>query len=401
MFEHLWLLLLPLAAASGWYAAKKSSRRKDEDCSPMLASQYVKGLNFLLNEQTDKALEVFIQMVEVDRDTVETHLVLGSLFRRRGEVDRAIRIHQNLIARPSLDSSQKATALLELGKDYLKAGWLDRAESLFKELIHSGRLRAEVYGHLRELYEQEREWSKAIEAAEQLQDATGESQGAVIAHYYCELAEIARKERDLPRSITAAKRALYHDRDCVRASTLLGDLAYGRADYKGAIKHYRRVLTQNPMFLSLVVPKLKDAYLKCNDAKGFIVFLRKIKHQHQSVPSFLALVESLLQEGRDEEARELLELELSRDDAPMPVIQQYLALAERRIGGDAAPAFARVKGALTGHVREQISHQCTQCGFEAKALLWQCPGCHGWGTVRPLDRLEYQLGHDASRISVI
>jgi len=155
MWPLLWLLL-PLAALSGWLAARR--RQENSVSDPTFPSDYFKGINYLLNEQPDKAVDVFIKMLEVDTDTVETHLALGSLFRRRGEVDRAIRIHQNLIARPNLTKSQRIESLRELGQDYLRAGVLDRAENLFLELTGMGE--DECFVYLLEIYQQQREWSK-------------------------------------------------------------------------------------------------------------------------------------------------------------------------------------------------------------------------------------------------
>ena len=172
--QELFWLLLPLAALSGWYAAMASARDRTSGASrTLLSPDYFKGVNYLLNEQSDKAVEVFTRALEVDSDTVETHLALGNLYRRRGEVDRAIRIHQSLISRESLRAEERSEAALELGHDYLRAGLLDRAESLFKELVDSDSYVDRALSRLVDIYEQERDWGRAIRTARRLEQETG------------------------------------------------------------------------------------------------------------------------------------------------------------------------------------------------------------------------------------
>src|SRR5436190_18436361 len=183
--DLLWLLL-PLAFLSGWFAARLEARRQ-AGRSFDLPSAYFKGLNFLLNEQPDKAIEIFIQVLEVNSETVETHLALGNLFRRRGEVERAIRIHQNLIARPTLNREQRTYALLELGQDYFKAGLFDRAENLFLELAEVRAHSEQALRLLLNIYQQEKEWDKAIQTGRRFARVSGKRMDDVIAQYYCEL----------------------------------------------------------------------------------------------------------------------------------------------------------------------------------------------------------------------
>ena len=179
----LFWLLLPLAAGASWWAARRGIARVSGAQVDRLRSTYFRGLNYLLNEQPDKAIEVFLQIAEVDSNTIETHLALGNLFRRRGEVDRAIRVHQNLVARPTLNAEQKTSALLELGEDYMRAGLLDRAETLFTDLVGIDARAPSALRHLISIYQQERDWHKAIDHARRLEQATGESQGRMIAQY--------------------------------------------------------------------------------------------------------------------------------------------------------------------------------------------------------------------------
>ena len=207
MTHAAWLLLIPAAAAAGWLAGRRGGEIKGGARVSRLSNTYFRGLNYLLNEQQDKAIEIFLQIAEVDKDTVETQFALGHLFRRRGEVDRAIRLHQNLVARIGLSEEQKTRAVLALGEDYMRAGLLDRAETLFTDLVKMGVHAPQALRQLIAIYQFERDWYKAIDHALEYEKTSGEPMGRVIAHFHCELAEKARLENrielaSLPRATT-------------------------------------------------------------------------------------------------------------------------------------------------------------------------------------------------------
>jgi lipopolysaccharide assembly protein B len=378
--EALLWFLLPLAAASGWLAAKHGTRPGQHARTRSLPSEYIQGLNYLLAEQPDKALEIFIRLVEVDLDTFETHLALGNLFRRRGEVDRAIRIHSNLVNRPHLESTFKARALIELARDYLKAGLLDRAEALLHDVIPYGLQSREAYQHLRELYEQEKDWRSAIQAAINLQSQTGRSQANTIAHYYCELSEAAAAGGKIDSAIDLAQKALAQDPDCARANLLLGNYASGSGDYAGAIERYRNVHTQDPRLIPLTLEKLKLAYDKTEGARVYLDYLEELYRQTRSVPVLLFVIEKL--HDYDEESRidNLLDKAVTRSRVPLRLLREYL---KRRFRRESEESLVGVAKALDTHVGERPDYVCSNCGLETKTMFWQCPGCHGWGTVKP------------------
>ena len=251
-------LLLPVAALSGWLIGRRDKPQIARRHGHELPLGYIKGLNYLLDEQPDKAIDVFIQMLDVNSETVETHLALGSLFRRRGEVDRAIRIHQNLIARPTLNAEQRMHALNELGQDYMRAGLLDRAEALYAELVESGPHTINALQQLIDIYQQEKDWEKAIESARKLAFKTRKSQDTVIAHYYCELAEQELRANETHKALKLIKKALATDSRCARASILEGDIEYRLGDVKSAIRAYRRVEDQDSDCLLYTSPSPRD-----------------------------------------------------------------------------------------------------------------------------------------------
>jgi lipopolysaccharide biosynthesis regulator YciM len=236
-FDYWWLLgLLPLFFGFGWMAARIDIRQLVHE-SRALPRSYFKGLNFLLNEQPDKAIEAFIEVVKVDPETIELHFALGSLFRRRGEYDRAIRMHQNLLERADLGEEQKLTAMLELGQDYLKAGILDRAEEVFKK-IEPTRHAPAARRHLLEIYELEKDWSRALSMAREIgPDGAGPRQ---MAQYHCEMAaaQVAAHPEEARRHLETA---LEENRKCVRASLQLGDLDKEGGKPEKAIEQWKRI----------------------------------------------------------------------------------------------------------------------------------------------------------------
>ena len=288
---ELLLLLLPVAAASGWFAAMRSQRSKTVNKNGNLSEHYFKGLNYLLNEQPDKAIEVFIEMLEVDSETVETHLALGNLFRRRGEVDRAIRIHQNIIARPTLKRNQRALALYELGQDYMRAGLLDRAENLFLELLEIGEYSNQALIQLIEIYEQERDWENAIEIAHKIEFSTGQKMNAVIAHYFCELSEKAMRKNEMSKAQEWVKKALAVDKNCVRASILQGRIAHANNNCKAAIEAYKRVEKQDPDFIPEIIELVHECARDDRQKKEFMEYLSQILKNYGGITPMLTLAE--------------------------------------------------------------------------------------------------------------
>ncbi len=380
MPELYWSLLL-LAGLAGWYLAHIVYQRKSR---PKIPGEYLEGLNYLLNEQPDKALEVFIELVDVDTETVETHLALGNMFRRRGEVDRAIRIHQNLIERPALSSIHRSTALLELAKDYLKAGLLDRAESLLADVVRTGLQNREAYPLLLGLYEQEKEWDKAIETAKALEQVTHEDMSPRIAHYHCELSELAfDQESDAGEAAgKLAKKALSYDRSCARANVLLGNYAMHEKSYKAATRHYQSVAKQSPEYLPEIFAKLHEAFLQQDDAEGFRQFLLKIKDSKLSAIVMSSLLTDLAdgEVGKDE----ILQLLLEKPELSLLEVSAFLKNVPLQNESFREQISDRIQTSIENFVSQHSSHRCRQCGFHGRRLYWQCPSCHYWGTVVPV-----------------
>jgi lipopolysaccharide biosynthesis regulator YciM len=378
--EYWWLLAFPLFFALGWLAARIDIKQLLTE-SRALPTSYFKGLNFLLNEQPDKAIEAFIEVVKVDPQTIELHFALGSLFRRRGEIERAIRMHQNLVEREDLGQQQKLDALYELAQDYLKAGLLDRAEEMFAKL--KGSTHAEgALEYLLEIFEQEKDWQKAVETAHQLEVLTGRSRQKEIANFYCEMAgkEImdSRPEAARPH----LERALSHHRLCVRANVLLGDLELAQGNTEAAIDAWKRIETQNPAFLALVVERLAGAYRRLDKASEGLNLLRGFLSQYPSLDTLNVVFAGLLEQQGAEAAYQVVRDEMQRN----PTLLGLDKLLEAQLLE--APVQRRhdlelVKNLVHQHTRTLAMYKCDSCGFRARQFYWHCPACGEWETYSP------------------
>jgi lipopolysaccharide biosynthesis regulator YciM len=380
---ELLLLLLPVAAASGWWAANRSDAGRGASGSSSDPS-FFRGLNYLLNEQPDKAIDVFLKLAEVDGETVETHLALGSLFRRRGEVDRAIRIHQNLVARSNLSKEQRGYALYELGQDYMRAGLFDRAESMFGELVEMHVHRKHALEGLREIYQQEKDWVRCLEVAEQLQALTGESVRAEIAQYHCELAEEALKSGGGEAASAHLSRAQAVDPQCVRATMLQGQMEMSRGDAEAALAVYYRVAEQGPKFLPEIIPRLMEAY-RHSGREDAISGLDRLYRVSPSPALALTLADALQRKEGNDAAIAFL-LEYVSGHADLASLERLIELyGPRPEDDDRTRATYRAVLAVIDYLRSrQSEYQCEHCGFIARRLHWQCPSCKHWASIKPV-----------------
>ena len=384
-FEYWQLLLFPLFFGLGWAAARVDIRHLVKE-SRTLPRSYFQGLNFLLNEQPDRAIEAFVEAVKVDPQTIEIHFALGSLFRRRGETERAIRMHQNLVEREDLPQDLKLQALAELGQDYLKAGLLDGAESVFEKLRHSA-MAEDAKRNLLEIYQLEKDWEKAIAIASELPDFASHKE---IAEYYCELAaaEMIRSRPDLAAGFLQT--ALERNRKCVRASLLLGDLQFQQDQFAAAIASWQRIEQQDPLYLTLVAKRLLDAFRKQDRREAGLQLLRGYLDHYPSLDLLDVVFQLELESSGPEAAYRLVRDELKRN----PTLLGFDKLLEARLlfaSPEIRPDLDLAKGIVHGYTRRLARYQCDNCGFKARQFYWRCPACGGWETYSPKRSEEFDL----------
>ncbi|NNF50065.1 MAG: lipopolysaccharide assembly protein LapB [Woeseiaceae bacterium] len=376
--------LFLLLAAAGW-AMGRFGERDEADSTPPINIDYLKGLNFLLNEQTDQALEHFLNIVRVDDKTIETHFALGNLFRRRGEVDRAIRIHQNIIARPDLATEQRDQALYSLAKDYLSAGLLDRAEKICARLAQGSRYQVQALEALCRIYEQEQEWQKAIDAGKQLEVLGGRSLELQIAHYYCELAEAAAAAGDYPAARQYVKHAQTGRPRTLRGALTRAHIARDSDDSKTALRLYHRIIDENTWLIAEALPEIVAIYTREDAVPALEKALQSLLEKNPDMSSLVAYTAIVNDIGGIPAIDRCVEQYMLNE----PTLGEFVDLQSLSEGGEGESAFDRVRGALGKLATATPRYQCQECGFSSQRLLWQCPSCRDWETQRPASRVQF------------
>jgi lipopolysaccharide biosynthesis regulator YciM len=379
-FELWWLLGMPIFFGLGWVAARVDIRQLVSE-SRSLPRGYFKGLNFLLNDQPDKAIDAFIEIVRLDPETADMHFALGNLFRRRGETERAIRVHQNLLSRPDLPTEQKAHAEYELGMDYLKAGLLDRAEETFKRLVDTS-YGVQARRSLLEIFQREKEWPRAIEAATGLQDTGAGVRQKEISQFYCEMAQDALVHIHPDEALQLLEQALQADRTSVRATILVGDAQLMQGDVEAALNTWRRVEQQSVPHVALVAQRLMDGYKKVGRPQEGVSLLKSYLEQASSIDLLEVVFKAVIELDGVGAAKQLVSDELRRT----PTLLGLDKLLEARMMD--APAellseLSMVKGLVHGYTQKLARYQCGHCGFKARQYYWHCPGCSKWESYPP------------------
>ncbi|MFP4560331.1 MAG: lipopolysaccharide assembly protein LapB [Thiohalorhabdus sp.] len=377
-------LLLAFAAGAGylwgrWRSVEPPASGRQDGSSP----SYFQGLYHLLNEQPEQAIEAFLNVARVEPETVDAHLALGNLFRRRGEVDRALRIHQNLIARPNLARDQRDHAMYQLGLDYQKAGLLDRARQVFSELVERNRQYAPAVQALVEITEQEREWPEALEWRKQLARIRGHGDPVAESLIHCEMAAEALARNDLSRAQQAIRRAYAVDSTCVRASTLAGQLHSLKGNDRKAVREWERIVRQQPQHLVLVLDDLVAAYHRLGEPGALREFLRDTLESAGHPSLFAALTVHLAREVGAEEALRYVTEGLARHPDSAELVSSYVGMWKdlREGGEECRPVLEVVEPYLERARVRQSRFVCTDCGFKSAYLQWKCPQCRKWGTL--------------------
>ena len=377
------LIALGVGSALGWRAGRGAWRRRAGAADDDFRADYFKGLNYLLNEQPDEAIKVFCELIEVTPKTLETHFALGHLFRRRGEVDRAIRLHENIIAKLDLSTDQRALATLELGRDYLKAGLYDRAEALFGDLASQRLQLAPALRHLLIIYELERDWDRAIAAAIELTAMGHGELNATLAHYYCEVADRCVASGASADAVSWWRKARQIDPDCVRAHVRLGEGLMQAGDDVKALSCFLDAVKADHAF----IPMLMDPMMRCFDALGDAQGLREFlgsalasSPNAQTVAAIVACTEA--DQGRPAAVKR--SIDLARRFPSVGSLKCLVDYSPIEVGDadETSPlgALRRIVGKLAEHWSR---FRCVHCGFGAKQLHWQCPSCKHWGSIKP------------------
>jgi len=404
-FESWWLIFLPLLFGLGWMAARFDIRQMLSE-TRNLPDSYFRGLNFLLNEEPDRAIDAFVEVAKLDPETTELHFALGSLFRRRGEMERAIRVHQSLLSRADLPVSQREHAQHELAQDYLKAGMLDRAEDAFAVLKGTTFALPALRALIR-IYESEHDWPRAIEAVESLRVLVDEPVPQLV-HYFCEQAQTALATK--PANIPAARLALAEAQKAVRAShaqsvsassvrvaMINAQVAVAENDLPVQRKHLLTVLDQSPEFAGLVAQELLNNFAEAKEADQGLRLLSEHYRQFPSLDVFNVVFRALRIQQGSEVAWTFARLALQTHPSLLGLdrlLEVELAQSTEGLAQTGSPIpgadLTLLRRLIHKHTQRMDRYACQTCGFQARRYYWQCPGCNAWETYKPrrLEELE-------------
>jgi lipopolysaccharide biosynthesis regulator YciM len=397
-FEFWWLLALPVFFGIGWIAARVDLKSLLSE-SRHMPSSYFRGLNFLLNEQPDKAIESFLQVAKENPQTVELQFALGSLFRRRGEVDRAIRMHQDLIAREDLPEEERRKASFELAQDYFKAGLLDHAESVLVKMAE-GDPSADVHRHLLDIYIQEKDWGKAIDAARKLEVSARRNYQKEIANYYCELAITEQIHGRHDAAGALLDQALEANRKCVRANLLRGEWLAREGRHEDAVAAWKAIEMQDASYLGLAADGLFESYKALGRPGEGYTLLRGLQNRYPGLDLLNVVYQASAEHEGDEAAWRLVRDEVRRN--PTLVGLDRLIDAELlRAPPERRQDLQLMKSLVHSHAQALSVYLCSQCGFKARQFYWQCPACGGWETFPPRRTAELETaGRHLARMQI-
>ncbi len=382
---ELFSLFFLIVLGSGWFAGQRQAKMDKSRCN--LDAAYYKGLNYLLNEQTDKAIDVFIKMLEVGNETVDTHIAFGNLYRQRGEVDEAIKIHQNVIHNEQIEEQKRQQAVYELATDFMRAGLFDRAENLFLELIEQQAYVKKALKQLLSLYQKEKEWEKAIEISLRMLSFPDQGIREKVAHYYCELAELKYQNKQVDSALLLLKNALQYDEKCARASLIQGNILQQIKQYEKAIIAFKAIEKQNPDFLYETLEPLCQCYRQLGRTEEMVEYLRFIVAKCDGITPTLLYAKWLQQEKGKRVAANFI-AEYLRKRPSLRGLDRLIELSMEMVSETERENLLLLKELTSKLLDKKPIYVCKCCGFKGKVLHWECPGCQSWGSVRPVQGIE-------------
>lgn len=377
-------MLLPIAASYGWYMGGRNAKQKYQNESNRLSREYVDGLNFLLSNQKDKAVDLFLDMLKDDSGTLEAHLTLGNLFRSRGEVDRAIRIHQALLESSSLTFEQRLLAIQQLGRDYMTAGFYDRAEDMFLQLIDEEDFQQYALQQLIIVYQSTSEWNKAISAATKLVKLGQSKYNQEIAQFYCELAALAIAADDLTKSLVYLQKSISADANCARTSLMFGRVLMAQGHYDKAVEYLTQVLKQDSAFIGEALPSIKECYLQLGNEDELKKFLKECVDANSGNVAELMLADIIEKQNGRDSAQYYIYRELSKH----PNLKGFYRLMDYHLAdaedGRAKESLLLLRNMVGEQIKAIPNYRCDRCGFTVNSVYWLCPACRSWSTIKPI-----------------
>jgi lipopolysaccharide biosynthesis regulator YciM len=344
-------------------------------------SVFLKGIQYILANETDQAIETFSRAVQINSDTIETYVTLGNLFRVKGEIDRAIRIRQSILLREKVDQETKLQALFDMGMDYKQGGFFQRAISTFEEVIRRAPKRLDAYKELEGLYEDTHDWQRAYELQKEMRKLSNTNNQHIMAHLKTEQAKVEMERGNLDSANAHLKKALSLDSACVDASLQLGSLYWLKNKKKKALAIWKKLIKNNPRWAHLILIRLEEQDGMPADEVKVLEFLENVAEENLDALARLALARCFMKRDRREQGlaslRRALEIKPDLGEARKMLGEVLLETGDER----AVLSEYRLLLGRLGPVTK--SYRCQQCGLESEKIVWKCPGCHNWDTVQP------------------
>lgn len=393
---ELLFLLLPIAALYGWYMGQRSARKDQEHLNNKFSRDYVAGLNFLLSNQQEKAVDLFLSMLQKQENEhkispdseseFEAELMLGNLFRSRGEVDRALRIHQHLENHPDYSFEQKLLAKQQLAKDFMAAGFYDRAENYYIVLLDEPEFASHSLSQLISIYQKTKEWKKAINVAEKLRKISPETDPIPLAHFYCEYAETQKQN---PQTFLAAlQKALDYSPHCTRASILLGQFYIEQQHFLQALRYFEQILDQDPSYISEVLPYIEQCHQQLNQSSQFELFLIRANQIKPNSSVDIALASLIEQQDGIEAAQSRLYQQV-RQFPHMRTFHRFIYYQMQQAEQGSGKESLRLLYEMVGdRINKGFAYRCLQCGYQSYRLMWYCPACRQWESIKPIESIS-------------
>lgn len=378
-------LLLPIAAATGWYAAQKKYRSAHLRARTTAFHQsFTRGVELLLLDRMSEALEALAPVIQSNREGLDLQLAVGHLYRRKGFVETALAIHQSLAEREDLSPQQRDFVAFQLGLDYLAAGLLDRAEAAFRGLLESTKYRVESLRQLLKIYQNERDWVQAIDCARELRMTQSRNGSGSVAQFFCELARNAGLKGDVAEAERLLRLALEDDARCVRATIALGNLCMDAGDWGGAAEVFANVEQQDPAFVSEVLPQWASCFDRMGKPSGLHSELRRIflAYGNEEVACFL--VDRIRRMEGEGAAREFLRESLGLRRSAKLGYKLLRSLGARFAAEEDRADLQLILASRPDPLAEPRGYRCSRCGFQGQELHWNCPSCQNWETIKPV-----------------
>jgi len=386
--QELLFLLLPVAMAYSWFMGRNSIKQKDQTEKQDLSIKYSTGLNYLLSNQQDKAIDYLLEALKVEDDTVEAHFAMANLFRRRGELDRALKVHEHLVRQGHLPSKDKQQAIFELGKDFLSAGLYDRAEKMFTKLLKSKNYGLKSINNLLKIYQSTKDWQLGIDLKKAIIKAKDVKSLHTLANFYCELATSALDKDEFIAVIELLQQALELDPNSCRANWLMAKIYENHQQFEQASQCYQYIYQQDKEFFPDVIENMHHCYVQLDASDEFFTFIRKVYEETGSTTALLKYLEYIEIKHGVNKAIEFILSALKR----RPTIKGFKHFVKMQMAESAKDSHSEsldvIKELITAYLNMKPRYSCRSCGFNSSTHYWSCPSCHDWEQLKPVRGLE-------------